>query len=312
MATELMELAETIADKEKAFFAHFHAFGALMVRGGVHEADRELVLMRDVAQELRQPTQIWVVLIAEAMREIFAGHLEEAEELMQRAAQLGSGAQGLDATYYYVANLQTWGLRREQGRLAELESSLEGYVQEYPGVFLFRCLLANVYAELGRETRAREELDRLAGDDFADLYVGSEWLLGTSALASVCEYLQAAEHAKRLYEALLPYAGYNVFAQPELALGSASRFLGVLATTMDRWDDAARHFEQALDMNARMGSRPCAAHTQHDHARMLARRGGRGDTERARELLTAASGTYRDLGMEAWAQRAEAEMRGAD
>jgi DNA-binding SARP family transcriptional activator len=312
MATELLELAETIADKEKAFFAHFHAFGALMVRGGVHEADRELVLMRDVAQELRQPSQIWVVLIAEAMREIFAGHLEEAEELMQRAAKLGSGAQGLDATYYYVANLQTWGLRREQGRLAELESSLERYVQEYPWVFLFRCLLANVYAELGRETRAREELDRLAGDDFADLYVGSEWFLAASALASVCEYLQAAEHAERLYEALLPYAGYNVVAQPELALGSASRFLGVLATTMDRWDDAVRHFEQALDMNARMGSRPCAAHTQHDHARMLARRGGRGDTGRARELLTAAAGTYRDLGMEAWAQKAEAETRGAD
>jgi hypothetical protein len=45
---------------------------------------------------------------------------------------------------------------------------------------------------------------------------------------------------------------------------------------------------------------------------MLARRGGRGDTERARELLTAAAGTYRDLGMEAWAQRAETEMRTAD
>ena len=65
-------------------------------------------------------------------------------------------------------------------------------------------------------------------------------------------------------------------------------------------------------MNARMGSRPCAAHTQHDHARLLARRGGRHDAERARELLTAVAGTYRDLRMEAWAQKAEAEMREAD
>ena len=158
-----------------------------------------------------------MALLAEAMREVFAGHLEQAEELTQRAAELGSGAQGLDATYYYVAILQGWGLRREQGRLAELESSLEGYVQEHPRVFLFRCLLANVYAELGRETEARAELDRLAGDDFADLHVGTEWFLTASALASVSDFLQAAEHAERLYEALLPYADYNVFARdPEV------------------------------------------------------------------------------------------------
>jgi DNA-binding SARP family transcriptional activator len=312
MATELMQLADEIGDKEKAYFAHFHAFGALMVRGDVREADTELELMREVAHELRQPSQNWVVLIAEAMRDIFAGHLERAEQAMQHAAELGSGAQGLDATYYYVGNLQGWGLRCEQGRLAEIESSLERYVEEYPGAFLLRCLLANVYAELGRETRAREELDRLAGDYFADLKAGTEWFLAASALASVCDFLRDAERAERLYEALLPYAGHNVFAQPELALGSASRFLGVLATTMHRWDDAARHFEQGLEMNARMGSRPCAAHAQHDHARMLVRRGGRGDAERARELLRAAGATYRDLGMEAWAEKAETDMRGVD
>ena len=45
---------------------------------------------------------------------------------------------------------------------------------------------------------------------------------------------------------------------------------------------------------------------------MLIRRGQADDAKRASELLTAAVGTYRDLGMEAWAQKAEAETRGAD
>ena len=112
-------LAEKIGDKEKAYFAHFHGFGAFMVRGDVRAAEGELDVMRDIAHELRQPSQIWVASIVEAMRNTFAGRLEQAEEVMEDAAELGSVAQGLDATFYYVANVQGWALRREQGRLAE-------------------------------------------------------------------------------------------------------------------------------------------------------------------------------------------------
>ena len=34
-----MQLAEKIGDKEKAYFAHFHGFGAFMVRGDVRAAE---------------------------------------------------------------------------------------------------------------------------------------------------------------------------------------------------------------------------------------------------------------------------------
>jgi tetratricopeptide (TPR) repeat protein len=307
---ELLQLADETGDKEQAYFGHYHAFGALMVRGDVRAAESEHELMRCIAQELRQPSQIWVVLIAEAMRDTFAGRLEHAEEVMRRAAEVGSGAQGLDATYYYVVNLQSWALRSEQGRLAEVEASLESYVAEYPVVFVFRCLLANLYAELGRETQARQQLDRLAADDFADLHVGTEWFLGASALASVCAFLGDAERAEPLYEALLPYAGYNVHAHPEAALGSASRYLGVLAATMSRWTNAASHFERAIEMNAAMNARPSLAHSHRDYARALKGRGAPGDRERARELLTDAIGNYRELGMEPWAQRTESDLAG--
>ena len=193
-----------------------------------------------------------------------------------------------------------------------MEPAIASYVAEYPSVFIFRCVLANLLAELGRETEAREELGRIAASDFADLHVGTEWFLGASALASVCALLDDAERAERLYDALLPFAEFNVYAHPEVCLGSAGRFLGVLATTMRRWDEAGRHFEQALNANARMGARPATAHTQRDHAAMLVRRGRTDDARRARELLTAAAGTYRDLGMQTWAGRAAAERRSAE
>jgi hypothetical protein len=71
----------------------------------------------------------------------------------------------------------------------------------------------------------------------------------------------------------------------------------LLATTSQGWDDAERHFEDALEANAGMGARPWLAYTEHDYARMLHARNGRGDRERADARLDAARMTYRDLGM---------------
>jgi DNA-binding SARP family transcriptional activator len=310
MAAELLQLAEETGDSEKALFAHFHALGVSMIRGEVHAADAELELMREIAHELRQPSRIWVVLVAEAMRGIFAGEFEHAEEVMRHASEVGFAAQGADATYYYIENLQGWALRRELGRLSELDSSLVSYVEEYPGTFVLRCLSANIHMELGRKMRAREELERLAATDFADIELESEWFLGASVLAEVCEWFGDVARAELLYEALLPYAGYNVYASPEVALGSAARPLGVLAATMSRWEHAERHFEEALRMNTKLGTRPCIAHTQHDHGRMLMQRGESGDDERAARLLGAAASGYEELGMTTWQERAMADVAG--
>src|SRR5205823_1507973 len=56
------------------------------------------------------------------------------------------------------------------------------------------------------------------------------------------------EYGPSVYMALLPYAGYNVTtgAGTSTAIGSVSRYLGILAATLERWDHAAEHFEQAL------------------------------------------------------------------
>ena len=307
MARELIRLANEIGDKEQAFFGHFHAFGAFMVKGDIRAADREFEAAAGLAQELRQPSQTWLAWVEEATRDIFAGRLQRAEDVMRRAAELGSRAQGLDATYWYVTNLQGWALRREQGRLQEVAAPLASYVEEHQGVFIFRCILASVHAELGREREAREELDRLAADEFADLHVGTEWFFGASLLAGVCNLLGAATRAEPLYQALLPYAACNVYAHPEAAIGSASHPLGLLAATLSRWEDATRHFESALEMNNRMGARPSVAHTQHDYGRMLLARDASGDRAQARELLFSAATAYRELGMESWADRAGSE-----
>jgi uncharacterized protein HemY len=77
-----------------------------------------------------------------------------------------------------------------------------------------------------------------------------------------------------------------------------ARYLGLLAHVGNRWDEAARHFEDALAMNERMGLRPWLARTQGDLAATLLARDAPGDRERARALREAAQATCRELGME--------------
>ena len=118
-------------------------------------------------------------------------------------------------------------------------------------------------------------------------------------LSEVCAFLDDPERAAVLYQRLLPYAGHTVVVGNAVACyGAISRYLGMLAATMSRWEEAEAHFEHALEMNARMGARPWLAHTQHQYAGMLLARGQREDRTRAMTLLDEALTIAHELGMQ--------------
>jgi hypothetical protein len=68
---------------------------------------------------------------------------------------------------------------------------------------------------------------------------------------------------------------------------------------MGHRDEAARHFEEALWHDAASRTRAWMVLTARDYARMLVRRQGPGDVERAREVVDEAVVTARTAGMEA-------------
>jgi hypothetical protein len=187
----------------------------------------------------------------------------------------------------------------DEQRVQELQ-----LVVDHPTVTCLHAVLASIYSELGSETDAREQLDTLARHGFAEVPFDSEWLFQVSLLSEVSVFLGDARNATKLYELLLPYAGCNVLAYPEVSLGSASRYLGLLASALSRWADAERHFRAAIEMNEQMGGRPWVSHTQVDYARMLLARGESTGRQKALELIADANTGYRELGMESWAERA--------
>jgi tetratricopeptide (TPR) repeat protein len=185
--------------------------------------------------------------------------------------------------------LQLFMLRREQGRLEGFDGEIRDHAHEFPSPLVHQAVLAHL----------------------SDWHVDEEWLLSICLLAETCAMLRDTARAAPLYELLLPYASLNATAAPELALGSTSRPLGIVATLLGRLEDAARHFEEALRMNETMGARPWLAHTQEEYARMLLRRNAPADRERAEELVARAQATYLELGMQDDAAKAAALARTA-
>jgi tetratricopeptide (TPR) repeat protein len=254
-----------------------------------------------VAEDLKQPAQRWYVAVTRALLALFEGRLADAEDLIERALHLGEQAQTWEALVYY--RIQMFGLRSAEGRLEEIEETLRQSVDQYPRYPVFRCILASVYSELQREAECRFVFEGLAANDFAELPRDEEWLFGMSLLAPVCAFLGDTRRAALLYDLVAPYADRNALSVPDLSTGSLSRPLGILAAALERRDDATRHFEDALTMNARMGARPWVAHTQRDYAAMLLGRGAPGDRESAERLLALARDGYRQIGMTSWAER---------
>jgi DNA-binding SARP family transcriptional activator len=302
-ATELVEVAERAGDPERAFFGHLYRTVFFLVLGDPQSMRTELDVTTRLAEELRQPGYRWGVGVVQPMLALFEGRFDTAEGLIGEALTLGERAQSWNAIVSH--RLQLFLLRWEQGRLAELDDAIRGWAEEYRASYpVWRCVLAELHAELGREAQARATFEELATNDFTDLPFNDEWLLGMALLTQGCAFLGDSRRAAVLYERLLPFAQTNVVSYIDVTLGSLERSLGVLAATMHRFDEGAQHFDAALSMNERMGARPWVAHTQHDHAAMLVDRRAPGDTEKALELGTSALATYRELGMEVWAERA--------
>jgi tetratricopeptide (TPR) repeat protein len=192
----------------------------------------------------------------------------------------------------------TYLLREQQGRASELLPDLITYVPRYPHVPVWRVALAVCHTSLGQKREAREFLETLAGKDFADLPRDAGWLYCLTRLGDVVILLGDGPRAVRLYDLLLPYqdrcAAISGYA---LTWGAVSRPLGRLATLLSRYEEAERHFEAALALNARIRARVWGAHTQHDYAHMLLARGAPGDRDKAAALATTALATARGVGM---------------
>jgi DNA-binding SARP family transcriptional activator len=297
LAKELIDAALEVGDSERAIEGYEYHFEPSVEFGDLEAAHADLEAMTELADQLRQPAQLWLVAVLRGLLALLEGRLEEAEQVIAETRSLGRRAQSWGASVYH--GLQLYVLRREQGRVEEVDELVRRAARENPTYPIWRCVLASVVTELGATDEARAELEALSDNGFGGIPFDEEWEVSLCLLAETASRLGENERAATLYELLLPYADRIATSYPEISVGPVSRYLGLLASTTERYGDAIECFERALEVSERIGARPWLAHAQHDYGHLLLRRAHAGDTERAHELLNRARATYAEVGMRA-------------
>jgi hypothetical protein len=138
----------------------------------------------------------------------------------------------------------------------------------------FRSDLPVMYAEMGRTEEARRELDAIAADGFAGVASDMNWLASMAGLSLGAALLGATDHAAALYARLEPYHGRAALVgRAALCLGPVELHLGVLATALGRFDDAAGHLDAASEWASGVGARPWEVWAQVHRAELAVARG---------------------------------------
>jgi tetratricopeptide (TPR) repeat protein/predicted Ser/Thr protein kinase len=303
-ATELAALEEKdtcpmMGEEGLTYLAHCHR-----AQGNFTAFEKDLVELRRRADDTQLPQALWRVRFIEAAYAQMLGRFDEAELLALEALALGQKKDEVVPAQGFVSFMFVQ--RYLQGRLSEVEDAFQGQAAQYPESLLYRASGMLLHLTLGRIEQAREEFERFAANNFADLprhLLMPTYLMELSTVAAALGDRNRAAHLYILvgtcHDCVFLVGGNNA------CIGTKSHWLGMLAATIKRWNDAVAHFEEALEISTRLCLRPWLARTQHEYARMLIERNESEEKAKAKALLSEATPTYRELGMATFLEDAE-------
>lgn len=292
MLTEARDIAYALGDVELRTEAMNWRVSSFLALFAMDSARREVVAVREMAETTAQPFHLHVAEHSGSAIALCEGRLDDAVAMAERSHEWSRLLTGRDASGVY--GIQMFGVRREQGRLAELAP----LVRMLASRDAWRPGLASLLTELGMEAEARRELARVASEGLDDFRV-SLWLASLTYLTDAAAAVGDEVIAASLYPELAPHEGTNILIGHMVGCyGAADRYLGMLAATLGEWERAESHFERALELNRKLGARTWLAHTAYEYGRMLLRR-GRDGRDRAGELLGEAGRLAEEIGMPA-------------
>lgn len=263
---EALATAITAGDERLRVLALFDIYQAALFRGDMEAARNTIDSIQRTAAPLKIRYFDYVVSVCLTGQALRDGRLADADGHVESA--LSSWPGGGIGTWQLLA------LRREQGRVNEVVETTRWIYEQGRSALMWRVMWILALLEIGRDDEAR------------------------SLFEEFCDAFSDKQRAALVYQHLYPYARHNVFASnSDHVCGSTAHYLGILATTLERWDAAERHFADALEANERWGIRPAAAWTRYQWADMLLRRGDEQCRERALPLLNAALVQAETMGM---------------
>jgi DNA-binding winged helix-turn-helix (wHTH) protein len=243
IAAELLELAGATGSPELVDEALGFGISNALERG---DGARVALHCDDYARLAARSGRLffdWHLAHYRVMQQLLAGDADAAEAGLQRAARLGQ------QTGYEVAStwfgVQLYGLRSQQGRLAELAPVMRQLAARYP-LSPWRLSLACEDVRDGKRDEGVAALRDCGADGLRAPRRDLSYLTTLWFLADLCAQLGATREARLVECALEPFADRHVVVGiGMLYLGPVARALGAVAQAQGRERDAQRRFEDA-------------------------------------------------------------------
>jgi DNA-binding winged helix-turn-helix (wHTH) protein/tetratricopeptide (TPR) repeat protein len=295
----LDELGQVAARSADPGVAHLHRVLQIVLHAELGEIDRLDTLLEAfarTAEAQHDPHVLWYAELFKSVRAAMQGRRDAADKHARASVEYGQRVRDSNAMNAYAAQLTLRNL--QDGSAEQILEAVRKQVEAYPSMHAWRAGLALICFESGDAAEARLQFEILAVRDFAPLPWNETGAITLVLLAEVCAALEDRRRAALLYEILQPASSH--FAMVgffSVFYGSIAHFLGLLAATLGRHDDAVGHFEFALRQNDRVGSPPFVAQTQYEFARFLLRGGASEDRARAESLAGKALATANRLGL---------------
>jgi tetratricopeptide (TPR) repeat protein len=314
IADELLALGNELLRVDLVLRGHGLRFMVRFECGDIRAADHDLEQHRRLAEALSDPFDRWANLVWQAARVLLEGRFNEADAYARRAMDLTERVPGLHsadingpsvfaAHTILVADTATRDLPADLVRVA--------YEGRFPEISAWRTTALLAYLRARDTAAVIAELDQLAVHAFEDFERNMVWLGTISAVAEAAAFAGDRVRAKLLYAMLLPYAEFHGTFALVASFGSVARYLGLLAATLERWEDAERHFLAATEINRSMGASPHVAKTLFDHGRLLFGRRDAAAPERGVDLVRRARAIAARLEMPGLLRDCDALLDGA-
>jgi hypothetical protein len=233
-----------------------------------------------------------------AGRAILEGRYEDAQR--ESEAMLSVGGDSPDFVGGFGVQIVL--VRRDQGRLAELESLILEQIAASPRIPAWKVAGLLIHSAAGRRQRAKQGLRQLVSDEVAAIPRDWLWSVAVAGLADVCVDLNDQQVAPVLIRALTPFSGrLAMLAHGIVADGTIDRRLAGLEACVGRLSEAERLLHSAVATSRRVGARPELARSLWGLAgvldRLPRRDGDRDRRDEAGRLRVEAIEIGRQLGM---------------
>lgn len=243
-------------------------------------------------------------------RAMARGRFKEAADRFDEQLRLGMGFEDQSAFAVYTAEMAE--LKTATGELSELEPALREFTPK-PSEIMPLAFLAAFRSRLGKLEEARRAYDRARAAAVPRDLPRNENRWGALAwLAEAASAVGDRDGAEELYDLLLPRRHhFTLLAVTTVWCGPVATRLGCLARTLGRDQEAAQHFDWAIQRCDAIEAPAWAARARVERARMLLAAGAGADRQLAVGLLANVVAKADALGMRGLGAEARALVAGS-